>query len=128
MKLMMVLAVTVALGSAQTAPVLSNNAERVADRCTGWQANSAHSGIDIMICEYESGGSGYYKFRNRYNKAARISFKITFRNGKSTTGSTNIPAGSETSGSSCFSCAAKNSGVQSWSLEKVKFEGEDGYW
>lgn len=101
------------------------------DRCTDWEAwgnYGRESKLYIKICEYESGGSGYYKFKNSNDKAVRISFELTFNNGKTSKGSTNVKVYSETSGSSCYSCASKNSGVKEWSITKIAFEGEDGYW
>lgn len=101
------------------------------DKCTDWQSwgnYGRESKLYIKICEYESGGSGYYKFKNSNDKAVRISFELTFNSGKVSKGSTNVKAYSETSGSSCFSCASKNSGVKEWSLTNIAFDGEDGYW
>ncbi len=101
------------------------------DRCTDWQSWSKYgreSKLFIKICEYESGGSGYYKFKNNNDKAVRISFTLTFNNGKTFKGSTNVKAYSETSGASCYSCASKNSGVKEWSLTTIAFAGEQGYW
>jgi hypothetical protein len=101
------------------------------DRCTEWNSAAQYgreSKIFIKICEYESGGSGYYKFKNDNNSAVRISFVITFNNGSTWEASTNVKAYSETNGSSCFNCAKKNSGAQHWSLKSVAFEGEEGYW
>jgi hypothetical protein len=101
------------------------------DRCTDWQP-WGHAGREaklyIKVCEYESRGSGYYKFKNSNDKAVRISFELTFNSGKVSKGSKNIPAFTESGPSSCYSCATKNSGVKEWRLTKIAFEGEDGYW
>lgn len=102
-----------------------------ADRCTSWQAyktSGPESRIFIKICEYESGGSGYYKFKNDNDKDVRISFVITFNDGSTWKGSTKIDAYSTTDGSACSKCASKKSGVDSWELTKIAFEGENGYW
>ncbi len=116
---------------ALSAITISMSFTNVDDRCTDWLAwgnYGRESKLYIKICEYESGGSGYYKFKNSNDKAVRISFELIFNNGKTSTGSTNIKAYHETNGSSCYSCADKNSGVKEWSLKKIAFEGEDGYW
>ncbi|PHR49184.1 MAG: hypothetical protein COA32_03800 [Fluviicola sp.] len=101
------------------------------NRCTSWDpwgTSGQERLLYLKICEYSSGGSGYIKFKNSNNQAVRISYKLTFNNGKTQTGSTNISANSETNKSSCFNCAQKNSGVKYWSLTKIAFEGEEGYW
>ena len=100
------------------------------DRCSDWNPGGQYgreSKIYIMVCEYESGNSGYYRFKNGHDKAIRISFELTFNSGKTYTASANVKAYSESSHSSCYSCANKNSGVKHWSLKKIAFEGEDGY-
>ncbi len=101
------------------------------DKCSEWQAAASSgraSDIYIKICEYASGGSGSYNFKNNSNKAVRISFILTFNNGKTNKGSKNIRANSEARPSSCFNCAQKNGGLKEWSLTKIAFEGEEGYW
>lgn len=109
----------------------SNIKELKSNRCTSWDAYSntgRESELYLKICEYSSGGSGYIKFKNGNNVGVRISYKLTFYNGETQTGSTNVKAFSETSGSSCYNCAQKNSGVKYWALTKIVYEGENGYW
>lgn len=55
-------------------------------------------------------------------------YVLTFNSGKESSGSTRIEAQDDTSGVSCFSCAAKNSGLARWRLEKVSFEGDKDFW
>ena len=96
-----------------------------ARKCTEWLGGT--SGIYIKICEYEGGGSGYYKFRNDNNRDARVSFKLIFNDGKALKGSTPVKANSETGGASCFSCAERNSGVARWIFRKIYFRGDKGF-
>lgn len=102
------------------------------DNCTGWQKwgdYGREAKIYLKVCEYDSGGSGYTKFKNSNNKAVRISFEFTFYNGKvDKNNSTKINAYSETNPSSCYSCARKNGGLKSWKITKIAFEGEKGFW
>lgn len=100
------------------------------DRCNEWQSwkdTGPESRIFIKICEYASGGSGYYKFKNENNKAVRISFELIFNDDTKFKGSCNIKANSEHSPGACFKCAKKNGGVKQWKLTKIAFEGEEGY-
>jgi hypothetical protein len=46
------------------------------DRCTEWDSTSTYEHLYIKLCEYDSGGSGYYQFKNNYDKHVRFSFKI----------------------------------------------------
>lgn len=101
------------------------------DQCTDWSEyyiEGRKSGLYLKTCQYESGGSGYYKLKNTNGKDVRVHFKIVFNDGTSFKGSTNIKAYSQTSGSSCFKCAAKNSGAKNWTVTKYAFKGEEGYW
>jgi len=102
------------------------------DKCTEWAAweNSGRGAkIYVKVCEYESGGSGYYKFKNNNDQSVRIFFTFYFKNGKTMKRSKNIPAYSVTDGAACYNCAIKNGGgVKSWSITGMHFEGEKGYW
>ena len=102
------------------------------DRCTDWQPWGRHgreSRIFIKICEYESGDSGYYKFKNENDIGVRISFTLTFNDGTTWKGSQNLAAHfTDKYGSACSSCSSKRNGVKSWELTKIIFEGEKGYW
>ena len=96
-----------------------NNSNIILDRCNEWASTSEYRYLFIKICEYVSGGSGYYQFKNNYNKGIRFSFKIFHNNGNVTKGSTNIKSG-KTSRASCFSCAEKNGGGnRSYEISKV---------
>lgn len=105
----------------------SENLKNTYDNCTDWDEWES-TDVYIKICEYSSGGSGYYKFKNDNDKGVRISFTLYFANGKTSRLSTNIKAYSETNGASCFSCAKKNGGADQWQITKMTFEGEEGYW
>lgn len=107
---------------------LTFNSNLTADRCNEWASMTEFRYLFIKICEYDSGGSGYYNFKNNYNKGIRFSFKIFHNNGNVTRGSTNLKSG-ETTRASCYSCAEKNGGGnKSYEISKVFFEGEKGYW
>lgn len=101
------------------------------DRCTDWQSygpSGRESKVSVKICEYESSGSGYFTFKNDSTKGAKINYTLIFKNGKKLIGTTKIRANSETTPLTCFNCATKNSGVDSWTLTELAFEGEEGYW
>lgn len=98
------------------------------NRCTEWDSTNTYKHLYIQICEYKSGGSGYYQFKNNYNKAVRFSFKIYHQNGNVTSGSTNVKSG-KIHKASCYDCATKNGGGnKSYEIDNVYFEGEEGYW
>lgn len=98
------------------------------DRCTEWDSTRTYEHLYMRLCEYDSGGSGYYEFKNNYNKHVRFSFKIYHKNGDVTKGSTNVKSG-QTHKASCYKCAQKNGGGnESYVIDKVFFEGEKGYW
>jgi hypothetical protein len=98
------------------------------DRCSDWAPygkEGREAALFIKICEYESGNSGYIQIKNENKKEVSLTYVVNFKNGKSQTGRTSIPANKETSGSSCWQCAEKNGGgILSWRFEKIKFEGE----
>ncbi|MEX0995658.1 MAG: hypothetical protein WDZ45_01260 [Flavobacteriaceae bacterium] len=111
-------------------PININNKENKTtfDRCSEWDSTNEYKHLYTKLCEYESGGSGYYQFKNNYDKNVRFSFKIYHKNGKVTKGSTNVKSG-QTHKASCYSCAQKNGGGnESYVIENVFFEGEEGYW
>lgn len=100
------------------------------DRCTEWmpwRTSGREANIYLKICERESGGSGYYSFKNDNKKAVYIGYKLTYNNGKTFKGGRRIQAYSETGGISCSECASKNGGVKEWELTSVIFEGEVGF-
>lgn len=118
------------LGELKTEPkvVQKDFTTVVNDRCNEWASTSQYKHLYIKICEYESGGSGYYQFKNNYNKAIRFSFKIYHRNGDVTKGSTNVKPG-KIHRASCYSCAEKNGGGnKSYEISNVYFQGDEGYW
>ena len=96
--------------------------------CTGWTNTSEHRYLYIRICEYVSGGSGTYEFKNESNQDVRFSFKIYHNNGKITSGSTKVKSGEEHR-ASCFTCATKNGGgTDSYEIYKVCYESDDCFW
>lgn len=101
---------------------------KTVDKCTEWDSPSTYEHLYVKLCEYDSGDSGYYQFKNNYDKHVRFSFKIYHKNGEITQGSTNVKSG-QTHKASCYNCAQKNGGGnESYEIDKVFFEGEKGYW
>jgi hypothetical protein len=98
------------------------------DRCTEWMTDRAHDGIDLMVCEYAYGGSGYNRWRNRYDRDARISFEFRFGGGRAPyTASTPIPAHGVSGDSSCWACADSNGGLSSWAVTRFALQGDPGF-
>lgn len=101
------------------------------DRCTDWQAwkrQGRESKLSLKICENATSTYGTYEFKNSNDTNVRIGFMLYFNNGKSYKGSMRINAYSQSNKAACPSCATNNSGLKEWSLTKIAFEGEDGYW
>lgn len=96
--------------------------------CSEWMTDRTHDGIDLMVCQYTQGGSGYNRWRNRYDRDARISFRFNFRDGTHFEASTPIPAHGESGNASCWGCAdSSTGGLQEWAITRFALEGDPGF-
>ena len=101
------------------------------DRCSNWQRwkNYGHgSQIYLKVCERASGGSGYTQWKNTDRRDVRISWRFNYYKGNPSKGSTRIKGYGQTTPSSCYRCARRNSGLKTWEMTKIAFEGQKGFW
>jgi hypothetical protein len=99
----------------------------VQQNCTSWKSWGEYGKLEkirFKVCKEEY--SGYYKLRNDNSDAVRLTIIVTFKDGTTETASYNIKGNSETYLLSCYNC--KFIGVNSWRIESIAFEGEQGYW
>ena len=89
----------------------SSNA--LAERCTDWAPSSSVPAA-MKMCEYDSGGSGHAMVKNTGYTTARICYKL-FNGGKKVQSGCNTLAPDDSTNFSCFSCAERNGGVDTWS-------------
>jgi hypothetical protein len=80
-----------------------------ADNCTPWMDTG--TGVQAMICAYENGGSGYYKWRNVSDSDKSFSFRISGPGGSFNGAKSNLGSGDEES-SACHQCRVGGS----WSV------------
>ena len=90
----------------------------MADRCTDWQQSSTDP-VALKVCEYSSGGSGKAEIRNTGYNNARVCYELDFYESSSYNGCHTLSPGSSTT-VSCFSCAERNGGMKSWSVESYE--------
>lgn len=85
------------------------------DDCQMW----THRGypVEMGVCSYPDGGSGYTVVTNNGNQSARICWTVVANNGKRERGCHSRMRAGETERSSAFQCGRKNGGCSQILLE-----------
>jgi hypothetical protein len=75
----------------------------MADTCTEI-LRFDNGNLEFQACRYDSGGSGYYKWKNESDSDMEICWTLTFPNGASEKGCNSTLNSGQVSGGTCVRC------------------------